>query len=733
MDHEPYAPPGAQTTADVRRRLDQVVRRVRALRLLAGVARLVALVVVVSLACYVADRLLDLPVAVRGLALLVLVGFLGRELWTRVLVPLRGLDRLDAARLVEERAPELEGRLVAALQLEPGAPGSFSHKVLEEASASCAQDDLRRVLDPSRPWRETARAAGAAVALVILVVLAQPELDIFARRWLLQDVAWPRDTRLALHVAERGPAHVRLDDGSLVVARGGVLNIQASFEGKRPERVELVLEGDDGTRVQPMTSGAQERFHGHVTIAAEDARLFVRGGDDDGDETVLELAVIEPPRLIEPRFELQPPAYLGEPGEVVGPEGLAVSEGTRITVRGRPTGEPDSGRLLLLGQVEPVPLELRRDDGGLLVEGSFVATESDTLRVELSGAHGLAAPDPSRHALLVHRDHPPALRIYAPARSDVKVTPRAVVPFAVVAEDDHGVAAVNLDPRDGEPVPFVGGDVRPEEHRLVLDVEALGLQGTLTYAIEASDRRDLPGKGPQTARVDGRRVDVVEESEVQRLLADRQLRLKEAFGAIRERQLRATESVDDLIAEPPAADDPDLVAAAVAQNQVSMRLAREGRELCAILDETILNRLDPGPGAPAVLERRLADWAARPVDEAFAPEAWRQLAADYGEGRFGRLDHVGRLLDMAAVALELSGDLSPAAHDRLTEARHDPSADRLAQARDAQAAVQAGLDRLLDRMDEWEDYQEVLSLVQTLIEEQQALRVRTRESLGKEP
>jgi hypothetical protein len=75
---------------------------------------------------------------------------------------------------------------------------------------------------------------------------------------------------------------------------------------------------------------------------------------------------------------------------------------------------------------------------------------------------------------------------------------------------------------------------------------------------------------------------------------------------------------------------------------------------------------------------------------------------------------VGRLLDMSAVALQLEEEASPQAHKLLGEARANPGHDTLAAARDAQQAVVTGLDALLQRMDEWEDYQEVLLLVKTL-------------------
>ena len=718
--------------AQVRRRLDQVVRRMRGLYLLAGCSRLTSLGLAAAVGLFLADRLLHLPVAVRGLALAVLVGLLGVQLWRRVLRPLVvGVSRLEAARLVEGKVPGFEGRLVSSLQMPRGAAGSFESKVAQEAEEVCQEYDLRVILTPKPSLMEFVRSVGAAAVVALLVVLGQPELDVWGQRLLLRDVPWPRDTVLALDLPERSPVHVRTADG-VVASRGGVVNLSATWDGLRPERVEFVVVGEAGERAGAMTLDSTQRFNGHFTVAPGDRTLMVRGGDDDGTDTALAITVVDPPRLDAPAFTLEVPAYLGQAPRTVGPEGLSVPQGTRVRLEGRPSAPTTRAELQLMSRAEVVPLTVEDTAEGQVVRGEFLAEDSDTLFLMLEGEHGLATPDPSHIGLVVHADRPPALRVFAPPRSDVKVTASALVPFAVVAEDDHGVTSVVLQPRDGGPRPFEEDAGRPGQYRHLLDVRALGLTGTFAYALEATDGRQLEGLGPQAARVEGRRVDVVEDSEVQRLLADRQLRLKDGFGNLRDRQLKANETVVDLLADPENGGDTldaELVGAAVAQGQVTTRLAREARDLCGVLEETLTNRLDPGPGAEAVLQRRLADWRAQPVDELFAAAPWRALSAEYAEGRYGRLDIVGRLLDMTGLALELSEDLSPAAYDALVAARQEPGAATLEAARDAQARVTEGLDRLLARMDEWEDYQEVVTLVKTLIEDQKSLRDRTEKVL----
>ncbi len=725
--------PRPETPTRLAGRLDQVVGRIRLLALLSGLGRLVGLAALILIGTYAVDRALDLPLGVRAALSLLLLGLMAREAWLRLLAPLlRGPGRLEAARLVETGLPQLEGRVITAWQLGASNDGSLQQAVFDQAEAEAGRLDLRTVLDPRPSWRQAARGGGLAVLLLVLSFALDPHAGVFADRWTFGDVPWPRRTHLQLQVADRGPAHVRQADGSLVAARGGVLDVEAAFEGEDPERVELVVLGADGTRTTGMGADARGTYRGHVNLREGDRLVSVRGGDDAGEDDAarVSLLVIEPPRLRDPEFVLEPPAYLAEAPRTVGPEGLVVTEGTAITLRGVADGEVESAELWLTSRGERIDLEVDTSTSPARVSGRFLADSSETLFVKLLGEQGLSAPEPIHYALLVTPDRAPTVRMFSPGRSDVKVTAQAVVPFAVIADDDHGVEVVTLVTAAGASATFTPDARLPGHQRLLIDLSADDTRSPGSYRVEAVDGRQLGDLGPQRAVIEGRRVDVVDDAEVQRLLADRQLRLKEAFLAIRDRQQRALETTDALLEDPPVADDPDLVAVVVSQHQVGTRLERETRELCTIMEETILNRLDPGPGAAALLERRLLDWMLRPVDDTFGAEAWTALASDYEAGAFGRLDLVGRLLDMSAIALRLVAEDGPAAHELLSQARRDPSEANLTGARAAQARVAASLDRLLERMDEWEDYQEVLALVKALIDDQAALRQRTQQVLS---
>jgi hypothetical protein len=121
-------------------------------------------------------------------------------------------------------------------------------------------------------------------------------------------------------------------------------------------------------------------WRGRVTIQAGDSALFVRGGDDDGLDSRLLVHVVDPPRLDSPRFTLEPPAYLAQPTSEVGPEGLSVPEGTRLTLHGTLEGEATAGEPGLVASAQSIPLVFdgQHPPG---VSAAFVANEADTLIV----------------------------------------------------------------------------------------------------------------------------------------------------------------------------------------------------------------------------------------------------------------------------------------------------------------------------------------------------------------
>ena len=91
---------------------------------------------------------------------------------------------------------------------------------------------------------------------------------------------------------------------------------------------------------------------------------------------------------------------------------------------------------------------------------------------------------------------------------------------------------------------------------------------------------------------------------------------------------------------------------------------------------------------------------------------------------------------MLRCILDVSQSLSPDAAGAISEARllldvrERPAAIR--RAIDLQERTLAQIDLLLEKMDEWEDFQEILTLFRDLLEDQRDLNARTKTTLTSE-
>ena len=151
------------------------------------------------------------------------------------------------------------------------------------------------------------------------------------------------------------------------------------------------------------------------------------------------MTVIRPPRVerIDLRYEY-PPAFRMAPreeedgGDIYGPAGTRV----RVTVH---VDKPVTQAALNVTGGQPVALAA---DGDTL-EGDLVIGDDGSYRVALADADGLSNPGDTEYFIRTLQDRPPDVRIVRPA-SDRQVTPVEEVAIEAQADDDFGVAALDL-------------------------------------------------------------------------------------------------------------------------------------------------------------------------------------------------------------------------------------------------------------------------------------------------
>lgn len=754
--------------------LEALRARLRGLWATYGVLRLLAVVAAAAALVYALDRNLSLPATVRGLLGLAVAAAAVVLLARGVLRPLsRRLDAHDIAGVVEERFPEFDGRLLSTLQLEGEALDEDRNvsvalvERLRERTLEVRRGVSLEAIFDLRRLRNLAAAAIALLALDVGFAIANPEhARIFVDRLLLGDSRWPRRTTLSVLFPEAADYFKVEYDGSrptrVLIARGASLPVTVRADGDRPEFVELDAEAREGRAPSAglLPTGPSEwvgRFRG----VRDDFTFRPRGGDDDGAGREVAVEVFLPPEIARVQTEITFPVYTGLEPRVQDRGDVEAPVGSRVEVRVDVQAEVTEGVLLFDGGAETIALRPADGAANRLV-GEFVVDASRTWSVNLVGTNGFRNLEPSSYAVVAVPDRPPTLRVLEPPRADADVTPNAVIGLRVAADDDFGVATMELAMQplgreeDRRFDLLAGTEDQDRRRKMVYAVIDLAQTtfphaeeerspqpgDSYAYAIGVTDNHhDLDGaSAPNATVVSQRRFDVVSVNEKLRLLTERQIRMKDEVRGIREFQDEKLQRLRQILADfeqtegdaAPARDD--LMSLEIAQGQMTTRSTRLARSFAALFEEYLLNRLDASAAADRLIPMLVERKRASVVIDDFDFGVYRPIVGAYQEGVFGDLDVVGRLLVMLAHSLDVAEDLSPAAASAISEARlirdpaDRPDAARVAVAR--QEEILARLDELLVKMDEWEDFQEILTLFRDLLEDQRNLHERTRSKMG---
>lgn len=757
-------------------RLESLRASLRARWFAAGALRLAAEVAAFLAVQFAVDRLLWLPVGARRVVAVIALLLFAARLFMLVVRPLRkAITARDLALAVERRHPALAGALASLVEVEAAArvPPDVSPELLEQWRAATAaragQFRLDAIFEP-RLLRRLAALDGAALVLLAgFAVLRGAEARIFLARLAGADLDWPRRTRLELDVAGASESvHFRVerdDDGvarRVIVARGASLPIVVRARGTIPEEVALIVreEGRPGTdeiRMVQREEAAGE-FGYRFKNAMRAMELSAAGGDDPGHGLELVVDVVAPPAVERLVATITPPAYTGRPPVREERQEFAVPAGTRLDLEVATAGDVSEARLTLHADPGTARPLVRDERTPGLWRAEVVVEESGTLNLHLTGENGFKNLQPIDYPLAVIADRKPVVELARPAVSDLEVTARAAIPFRTLVDDDYGVVVVRLDLRRGDDsgsgaIALAGeGSARPgplagtgEPHVLdaLLDLTVLevprgeaparvGVGDSLLYAVAAADNREHPPGTPEpnVTTSPGRRIDVVSDGEKTRKLTDRQQRVKNAAANARTAQAERLEGVTALLegSADGAIETREFTALEVEQARVCGNVRQVARDLSDVAGEYALNRLDPTPSAERVLAVLVDELGRSPAGPSFDFGPYAALSAAHSRGEFGELQQLGHVLAMVDLALRASETHAQRALERIRGARlSGRQADRLAQleeARTAQREVVALLDLLLQKMEEFEDFQEILDLFGGLVEDQREINRR---------
>ncbi|MEZ5989162.1 MAG: hypothetical protein R3F30_08575 [Planctomycetota bacterium] len=683
------------------------------------------------------------------------------------------------ALLIERNDPDGHQEIVSAVQLARTMP---SHESPGMVRVLCIQalERLRDVRfgDLLRP-RRTVRVWGIAAVLTLgfagAGLAGSESFPIWAARLFGADLPYPRATFLTISIPEAGTTLTQVEDegpgGPLRVriARGAELPVQVDVRGQVPEAVELEIRArdrDDLFQRVLMSQRGPERFRFVLRRTISDLELRAFGGDDPGTRTVI-VEVLPPPAVTHLSHRVQPPAYTRlEPIEREG--GLIEAlPGSLVEVHMHTSVPLEEGALVFQETGQRVPLELVSDGGdgdigggdvigdgqrGPHYRASFGMPEAaDRYRIELLARNGLRDLSKGVHSVVPIPDHRPQLRVLAPGPALGAVLPGATIPLRLLASDDFGLERiellVRLSEKDeplvqvlfaadeaGEPVRSQGvlrflvpTGLFPEQDRKPREGEQLQLE------LVVRDNRQPEHQDSHPRRI---ALGLVDAEELSRRLQSELRSTRDLVESAAKIQHRQREQCGAIIAglaeggDAPGSRRPMLSSLDAGQRRVQALLRRIRSSLVDSFEAHLFNGLDDSPPVREVLESWKAWYEARPE----APPgdlAWHEsLAQARRDGRIGRMEVLGRLCDMFELAHALHDGEAELAMEALHEAGAAGDTKAMGAALDLVARSQdkliEGLSRLLEMLEEWNDFQDVIRTTRQLREIQQRILDETK-------
>jgi hypothetical protein len=323
------------------------------------------------------------------------------------------------ARFIEERCPELDDVLATVIDENIPATHPMAAALTSEAARRIEQIDRDRIISGVAVRKAGLFASAAGLALALVVGLcASPAGDAMR---LASVYFFPE--RLALEVVP----------GNVKVRAGDPLRVVAKLSGAAAIVPILKTAGGMETPMQPSSEGFAVTFE---RVDADFQYVVTAAAASSPEYSV---TVIRPPRVerIDLRYEY--PAAFRMPardeqdgGDIYGPAGTRV----RVTVH---ADKPVTRAALNLTGGPPIALA----PAGDTLQGVLVIGDDGSYRVALVDADGLDNPGDTEYFIRTLQDRPPDVRIVRPA-SDRQVTPIEEVSIEAKADDDFGVAALDL-------------------------------------------------------------------------------------------------------------------------------------------------------------------------------------------------------------------------------------------------------------------------------------------------
>ncbi|MCH7755066.1 hypothetical protein IH970_08085 [candidate division KSB1 bacterium] len=355
--------------------------------------------------------------------------------WTLVRPLLNVPTEIQLARYLEEKNPQLEDRLVTAVELggseHPGTSSRLLAQLLDDARIHIQPLNLAKSLHSKSAvvWSSFAMAL-----LLFLGAMIPANLDFFTLKTNRIFSPWEFRNPKLFPTFEVSP-------GSKRIPKASAQEIRADITGFEPEEVVLYYsDGDSSWKKAEMdVTGDKGVFVYSFFNIQSETQYYVKADEKLSD--IFTFTVYEAPKINRVDLTYIYPKYTGlkskketDTGDVWAPEGTTIKMAAVADKR------LYKAEIILGENEEKLEISISADS---VVTASFKVTSDSFYKILITDTDGLTNDPPPEYYIHALPNQPPILTIDRPGH-DIQASMLEEVPVKIEVRDDYGLPSVKL-------------------------------------------------------------------------------------------------------------------------------------------------------------------------------------------------------------------------------------------------------------------------------------------------
>ncbi|RPI24602.1 MAG: hypothetical protein EHM61_16630, partial [Acidobacteria bacterium] len=371
--------------------------------------------------------MLTLTRALSIIAVLAVFGwFLVRPLMHRV-------PDATLARYIEERHPEIQDRLVSAIELgqKPGEKNPLLPMLYADAFSRIRPIEPRSLFNPREPLLSGVAATGLVCSFALLQLFG-PDFLHYATLKLYADWLYPQPQSIYSIQVSPGDAQLRKGSDQPVTARligfdAPEVNFFSRYQSSGKWEKSRMEPEKDSNGFGFLFLDLNEKVH-----------YYVQAGNVRSAEFSIDVRDVPQVETVNLIYHF--PAYSGLPDRTEEDTGDIVAlQGTRVEVEVKTNVEAQGAKLSLPG----APAVLLKKGGDRTLRGTLTVTKNSSYKVKLAAEDDQNGFESVEYSITVLEDQPPQVAVTKPGR-DTKVTKLEEVLTEAKADDDLGLKSLEL-------------------------------------------------------------------------------------------------------------------------------------------------------------------------------------------------------------------------------------------------------------------------------------------------